>query len=123
MNAVLALTSCRKKGARKKKTQPTRNANFAKFSRENLAQIGLQKCLLRYGENMILWKKKSLRARFPVRWDVFVAPGHVKNMLSINGACVDSHKLQKRQRQFPLALASTTSISYVSHQATHNWKF
>lgn len=65
----------------------------------------------------------SLWAQFPVRRDVFVAPGHVTNMLSINGACVDSHKLQKRQRQFPLALASTTSISYVSHQATHNWKF
>jgi len=36
--------------------KPTWNRNFAKFSRENLAQFGLQKCLLRYGENAL--KKK-----------------------------------------------------------------
>ena len=28
-----------------------KKANFAKFSRENLAQFGLQKCLFRYGKN------------------------------------------------------------------------
>ena len=33
--------------------KPTWNRNFAKFSRENLAQFGLQKCLLRYGENAL----------------------------------------------------------------------
>ena len=30
--------------------KPTRNTNLAKFSRENLAQFGLQKCLFGYGE-------------------------------------------------------------------------
>ena len=33
--------------------KPTRNANLAKFSRENLAQFGLQKCLFRYGKKTI----------------------------------------------------------------------
>ena len=33
--------------------KPTRNANLAKFSRENLAQFGLQKCLFRYGKTTI----------------------------------------------------------------------
>jgi hypothetical protein len=32
--------------------KPTRNANFAKFSRENLVQFGLQKCMFRFGENV-----------------------------------------------------------------------
>ena len=34
--------------------KPTRNAIFVKFSRENLAQFGLQKCLFRYGETRLL---------------------------------------------------------------------
>ena len=38
--------------------KPTRNANLAKFSRENLAQFGLQKCLFRHGENGIFFEKR-----------------------------------------------------------------
>ena len=38
--------------------KPSRNANFAKFSRENLAKFSSQMCVL--------------RARFPVRRDVYV---------------------------------------------------
>ena len=63
-----------KKRREEKKTQPTRNAIFAKFSRENLAQIGLQKCLLRYGENMILWKKVFTSA-VPCPLGCFCCPG------------------------------------------------
>ena len=37
--------------------KPARNAKFAKFSRENLAQIGLQKYLFRYGKNPFFWKR------------------------------------------------------------------
>jgi hypothetical protein len=32
--------------------KPTRNANLAKFSRENFAQFGLQKCAFRYGDKI-----------------------------------------------------------------------
>ena len=32
--------------------KPTRNANLAKFSRENFAQFGLQKCAFRYGNKI-----------------------------------------------------------------------
>ena len=35
--------------------KPTWNGNFAKFSRENLAQFGLQKCLFRYGEHVFVF--------------------------------------------------------------------
>ena len=38
--------------------KPTRNANLAKFSRENLAQFGLQKCMFRHGENSIFFEKR-----------------------------------------------------------------
>ena len=50
--------------------KPTRNTNFAKFSHKNLAQLGLQKCLFRYGENVFFRKTLFLRARFPVRRDI-----------------------------------------------------
>ena len=43
----------------------TRNTNFAKFSRENLAQFGLQKCLFRYGENTICYKKVVFTSAVP----------------------------------------------------------
>ena len=43
----------------------TRNTNFAKFSRENLAQFGLQKCLFRYGENTICYKNVVFTSAVP----------------------------------------------------------
>ena len=53
---LLALRRNKEKGlstcSNEMNPKPTRNANFANFSRENLAQFGLQKCMFRCGENV-----------------------------------------------------------------------
>ena len=50
--------------------KPSRNANLAKVSCENFAKFGSYKCAFRCSQNDIL--KSFLRARFPVRRDVYV---------------------------------------------------
>ena len=53
--------------------KPSRNANLAKFSCENLTKFGSYKCAFRCSENNIKQKKTLfLRARFPVHRDVYV---------------------------------------------------
>ena len=48
--------------------KPTRNAHFAKFSRENLAQFGLQTCLFRSGENVFFEKRCFYEHGFRSAW-------------------------------------------------------
>ena len=45
--------------------KPTRKANFAKLSRENWAQFGLQKCLFRFGENAFFLKNIVFTSTVP----------------------------------------------------------